>query len=81
MDFSKMKVSGICNIDVIRIDEPRNPFQVAELKKECKNRGLSTVGNKNELQERLQLASLETDAALDPNISELLDEDVLNVSS
>lgn len=55
-------------------------FQVADLKKELKNRGLSTVGNKNELQERLQLASLETDAALDPNISELLDEDVLDVS-
>lgn len=50
------------------------------MKKELKNRGLSTVGNKNELQERLQLASLETDAALDPNISELLDEDVLDVS-
>lgn len=38
------------------------------------------MGNKNELQERLQLATLETDAVLDPNISELLDEDVLNVS-
>lgn len=55
-------------------------LKVADLKKELKNRGLSTVGNKNELQERLQMASLETDAALDPNISELLDEDVLNVS-
>lgn len=51
------------------------------MKKELKNRGLSTVGNKNELQERLQLAMIETDAALDPNISELLDEDVLNVCS
>lgn len=51
------------------------------MKKELKNRGLSTTGNKNELQERLQLASLESAAVLDPNISELLDEeDVLNVS-
>lgn len=49
---------------------------MADLKKELKNRGLSTVGNKNELQDRLQLATLESD----PNMSEFLDEDVLNVS-
>lgn len=55
-------------------------LKVADLKKELKNRGLSTVGNKNELQERLQLAALES-SVLDPNVSDLLDEDVLIVSS
>jgi hypothetical protein len=31
-------------------------FQVADLKKELKGRGLSAVGNKTELVERLQLS-------------------------
>lgn len=54
-------------------------MKVADLKRELKLRGLSTTGNKTELQERLQTALLEGDLSLeDTAISEeLLDEDVL----
>ncbi|KAG4065150.1 hypothetical protein HA402_007547 [Bradysia odoriphaga] len=46
-------------------------MKVADLKKELKNRGKSTVGNKTELTERLQAALIEGD-------NTLLDESVLN---
>lgn len=46
-------------------------MKVADLKRELKNRGKSTVGNKTELTERLQAALIEGD-------NTLLDESVLN---
>lgn len=43
-------------------------MKVTELKRELKARGLTTSGNKNELIERLQLATM-------PNEENLLDDD------
>ncbi|GAB0086657.1 uncharacterized protein DMENIID0001_007580 [Sergentomyia squamirostris] len=61
-------------------DADLSKMKVADLKRELKNRGLSTTGNKNELQERLQVALIDSDPVLeDTAISEDLDEDeVLN---
>lgn len=51
-------------------------MKVADLRAELKQRGLPTVGNKNELVERLQLA-IQGDSALslDETTEEILDED------
>ncbi|XP_044736660.1 SAP domain-containing ribonucleoprotein [Chrysoperla carnea] len=57
-----------------------NKMKVADLKKELKLRGLNTVGNKNELVDRLN-AALENDAGKIDNLStetEELMDDVLN---
>ncbi|XP_059611818.1 SAP domain-containing ribonucleoprotein [Phlebotomus argentipes] len=61
-------------------DTDFSKMKVADLKRELKNRGLSTGGNKTELQERLQMALLDSDPVLeDTAISEELDDDeVLN---
>lgn len=54
-----------------------NPFQVADLKRELKLRGLPLNGNKNELQDRLQTALLEGDISLeDSAINDAIDDDV-----
>lgn len=58
--------------------------QVPDLKKELKNRGLSTSGNKNDLVERLQAAlhaSEENPVNSTDSIIDDIEEDLLNVSS
>lgn len=58
--------------------------QVPDLKKELKNRGLSTSGNKNDLVERLQAAltasSEENPVNSTDSIIDDIEEDLLNVS-
>ena len=58
-----------------------NSFQVPDLKRELKARGLSTSGNKNELIDRLQ-NSLKTkcEDAASVESADDLEEDLLNVS-
>lgn len=54
-DITKMKVSGARTI--FKTMFLKFPFlQVADLRRELKLKGLNTVGNKNELLERLQAA-------------------------
>ncbi len=54
------------------------------MRKELKNRGLNTVGNKNDLMERLQAALLDGNDVLegihDEEEDVLNEDDVLNVS-
>lgn len=61
-------------------DTDVSKMKVADLKRELKNRGLSTVGNKTELVERLQAHLIEGDTILEDSAisEEMLDEDVLN---
>ncbi|XP_058823120.1 SAP domain-containing ribonucleoprotein [Topomyia yanbarensis] len=55
-------------------------MKVADLKKELKNRGLNTLGNKNELVERLQNALIDGGDPLEDtaNSEDLLEDDELN---
>ncbi|KAH8295149.1 hypothetical protein KR018_008003, partial [Drosophila ironensis] len=56
---------------------PLISFQVADLKRELKLRGLPTNGNKTELQDRLQTAMLEGDISLEDGvIADAIDDDV-----
>uniref|UniRef100_A0A1B0FUY7 Putative nucleic acid-binding protein n=1 Tax=Lutzomyia longipalpis TaxID=7200 RepID=A0A1B0FUY7_LUTLO len=62
-------------------DTDFSKMKVADLKRELKNRGLSTAGNKNELQERLQMALLDSDPVLEDSTiisGDLDDDEVLN---
>uniref|UniRef100_A0A1L8DAR0 SAP domain-containing protein n=1 Tax=Nyssomyia neivai TaxID=330878 RepID=A0A1L8DAR0_9DIPT len=61
-------------------DTDFSKMKVADLKRELKNRGLSVAGNKNELQERLQMALLDSDPVLEDSAisGDLDDDEVLN---
>lgn len=54
-------------------------FKVPDLKKELKNRGLNTTGNKIDLIERLQNALKSAEIASNNESVDDLDEDLLNV--
>ncbi|XP_065164834.1 SAP domain-containing ribonucleoprotein [Atheta coriaria] len=71
----------------LTVDMDLSKLKVPELRKELKNRGLSTAGNKNDLLERLQSANknekandaVETaDDAVETASGDELDEDLLN---
>ncbi|XP_055639687.1 uncharacterized protein LOC129777445 [Toxorhynchites rutilus septentrionalis] len=61
-------------------DHDISKMKVADLKKELKNRGLSTLGNKNELIDRLQSALIDGGDPLEDtaNSEDLLEDDELN---
>lgn len=61
-------------------DHDVSKMKVADLKKELKNRGLSTLGNKNELVDRLQGAVIDGGDPLEDtaNSEDLLEDDELN---
>lgn len=54
-------------------------FKVPDLKKELKNRGLNTTGNKVDLIERLQNALKSAESTSNNESVDDLDEDLLNV--